>query len=92
MSTQRVPATPPERPNAQQSERALEAVLFDMDGTLVDTEPYWIAAEYRLVAEYGGTWNDAHAHELVGNSLERSEGSGSHAAMNSKGGHGWSRY
>lgn len=47
----------------------LGAVLFDMDGTLVDTEPYWIAAEYALVAEYGGTWNDEHAHNLVGNAL-----------------------
>ncbi|HEY2271158.1 MAG TPA: HAD family phosphatase [Jatrophihabitantaceae bacterium] len=47
----------------------LEAVLFDMDGTLVDTEPYWIAAEYALVESFGGTWSDAHAHALVGNAL-----------------------
>jgi HAD superfamily hydrolase (TIGR01509 family) len=48
---------------------ALEAVLFDMDGTLVDTEPYWIAAEYALVESFGGTWSDEHAHALVGNAL-----------------------
>ena len=47
----------------------LQAVLFDMDGTLVDTEPYWIAAEYALVESFGGVWSDAHAHELVGNAL-----------------------
>ena len=42
------------------------AVLWDMDGTLVDTEPYWIATEYALVAEYGGHWSDEHARSLVG--------------------------
>ncbi len=45
------------------------AVLWDMDGTLVDTEPSWIAAEHDLVARYGGTWTDEHAHALVGNPL-----------------------
>jgi HAD superfamily hydrolase (TIGR01509 family) len=40
-----------------------------MDGTLVDTEPYWIAAEYRLVQSFGGTWSDADAHAVVGNAL-----------------------
>jgi HAD superfamily hydrolase (TIGR01509 family) len=47
----------------------LEAVLFDMDGTMIDTEPYWIAAEYALVEAFGGTWSDEHAHALVGNAL-----------------------
>lgn len=40
-----------------------------MDGTLVDTEPAWNAAEHRLVAAYGGIWSDEHAANLVGNSL-----------------------
>jgi HAD superfamily hydrolase (TIGR01509 family) len=40
-----------------------------MDGTLVDTEPYWVQEEYVLIGEYGGTWNDEHAHALVGNNL-----------------------
>jgi HAD superfamily hydrolase (TIGR01509 family) len=47
----------------------LQAVLFDLDGTLVDTEPYWIAAEYDLVESFGGIWTDRHAHALVGNPL-----------------------
>jgi HAD superfamily hydrolase (TIGR01509 family) len=47
----------------------LKAVLWDMDGTLVDTEPYWIEAEYELVAEHGGTWSREHALNLVGNDL-----------------------
>ncbi|MGB0113259.1 MAG: HAD family phosphatase [Ilumatobacteraceae bacterium] len=44
----------------------LAAVLWDMDGTLVDTEPYWIASEHQLVADHGDTWSDADAHSLVG--------------------------
>ena len=31
------------------------AVLWDMDGTLVDTEPYWMECEHELVREFGGT-------------------------------------
>ena len=46
------------------------AVLWDMDGTLIDSEPYWIAEEHALVESFGGTWTDAHAHALVGNPLE----------------------
>lgn len=45
------------------------AVLWDMDGTLVDTEPYWIAEEHLLVSEFGGHWTDEDAHELIGNAL-----------------------
>jgi len=45
------------------------AVLWDMDGTLVDTEPYWIAAEHELVAAHGGVWTNEHAHALVGSPL-----------------------
>ena len=47
----------------------MQAVLFDMDGTIVDTEPYWIAAEHALVTEHGGVWTAEHAHQLVGNAL-----------------------
>jgi len=46
-----------------------KAVLWDMDGTLVDTEPYWIAAETPLVARFGGTWTHEDALGLVGNDL-----------------------
>ncbi len=45
------------------------AVLWDMDGTLVDTEPYWIREEYALAEKYGGTWSEEHALQLVGNDL-----------------------
>ncbi len=43
------------------------AVLWDMDGTLVDTEPYWFAAERELVGRFGhGDWPDELAHGMVG--------------------------
>jgi len=45
------------------------AVLWDFDGTIVDTEPYWIEAETELIAEYGGTWSHEQAIQLVGNDL-----------------------
>ncbi len=48
----------------------LSAVLWDMDGTLVDTEPYWIESEFEVVDRFGnGGWSDAHAHALVGMDL-----------------------
>jgi HAD superfamily hydrolase (TIGR01509 family) len=49
--------------------RELAAVFWDMDGTLVDTEPYWIRAETALVAAHGGTWTQADAHAIVGSDL-----------------------
>ena len=58
MSTER--NTPLERP---------AAVLWDMDGTIVDTEPYWILAEIELVTSFGGTWTHADGLSLVGNGL-----------------------
>ena len=42
------------------------AVLWDMDGTLVDTEPYWIAAELELAERHGGRWTREDALQLVG--------------------------
>ncbi|MGC5169804.1 HAD family hydrolase [Micromonospora sp. DT81.3] len=48
------------------------AVLWDMDGTLVDTEPYWMAAEYPLVEGFGGTWSHEQGLQLVGLGLEDS--------------------
>ncbi len=49
--------------------RVPAAILMDMDGTLVDTEPYWIATEYALAEEYGGEWSEADAAHLVGSDL-----------------------
>ena len=48
------------------------AVLWDMDGTLIDSEPYWIAAETELCAKFGVAWTQQDGLQLVGNSLESS--------------------
>ena len=40
-----------------------------MDGTLVDTEPYWMRGECALAEKYGGTWSEEHSLNLVGNDL-----------------------
>ncbi|WP_426626323.1 HAD family hydrolase [Leifsonia sp. McL0607] len=42
------------------------AVFWDMDGTLVDTEPYWMASEQELVGSFGGTWTHDDGLLLVG--------------------------
>jgi HAD superfamily hydrolase (TIGR01509 family) len=48
------------------------AVLWDMDGTLVDTEPYWLEAETEMVHAHGGVWSHEDGLQLVGSGLERS--------------------
>lgn len=49
-----------------------DAVLWDMDGTLVDTEPYWMAAETELMAAHGLEWTHEQAMLMVGNTLTKS--------------------
>ncbi|MGV3016168.1 HAD family hydrolase [Rothia sp. 88186D007BW] len=36
----------------------LEAIFFDHDGTLVDTEPLWAEAKTALTAEFGASWTE----------------------------------
>lgn len=45
---------------------ALAAVLFDMDGTVCDTEPAWMASERDIARRHGGTWTEDDALHLVG--------------------------
>lgn len=42
------------------------AVLFDLDGTLVDTEPMWLAGQRRLAEEHGTRWDPLVGEEIVG--------------------------
>lgn len=46
-----------------------DAVLWDLDGTLVDTEPSWLAAEFALARRHGATWSAEHGLTLVGSEL-----------------------
>ena len=45
------------------------AVLWDMDGTLVESEPYFFEVERELVEAHGGSWSTEDALSLVGNDL-----------------------
>ncbi len=56
-------------PPVDQPEAGLQAVLFDMDGILVDSEPLWFEAETAVMARLGGRWADHDQHALVGGSM-----------------------
>lgn len=45
------------------------AVLFDMDGTIVDTEPYFLDSARCVLADHGGRWRNEFDHELRGATL-----------------------
>ncbi|MFM1953541.1 MAG: hypothetical protein RL187_750 [Actinomycetota bacterium] len=47
----------------------MKAALFDMDGTIIDSEPYWMVAERELVESFGGSWSDEQGYALVGSGL-----------------------
>ena len=49
----------------------LGAVLFDMDGLLIDSERLWLEVETEVVEWLGGTWGPEHQERLVGGSLDR---------------------
>ena len=46
------------------------AVLFDMDGLLVDTEPLWSVAQHELADRLGSTWTAEVKAQVVGTRIE----------------------
>ncbi len=48
------------------------AVIFDMDGLLVDSEPLWVASEADLLARHGSVMTEADRVATHGRSIEES--------------------
>src|SRR2546421_248878 len=44
----------------------LSAVIFDLDGVLADSEPWWSEIDAKLLAEYGVTYHGEHHQNVVG--------------------------
>jgi len=44
----------------------IQAVIFDMDGLLVDSEPVWFAARRELLARFGKEWTESDQECLMG--------------------------
>jgi HAD superfamily hydrolase (TIGR01509 family) len=53
---------------------ALQAVLLDMDGTLVDSEGFWWDVEVEVFASLGHTLDETWRHVVVGGPMARSAG------------------
>jgi HAD superfamily hydrolase (TIGR01509 family) len=67
-----VALTQPRLPNGRRIAAAPAAVLFDMDGTLLDSEKVWDVALADLAAWLGGELSDTARRRMVGSSLARS--------------------
>lgn len=48
----------------------IEAVVFDLDGVLIDSEPVWEQVRRDVVAEYGGRWLPDTQRRLMGMSTQ----------------------
>ena len=45
------------------------AVIWDLDGTVIDSEEYWMTAEAEIVASFGGTWTHQDGLDMLGYGL-----------------------
>lgn len=58
------------QPSSHHPTRMLPAaVLWDMDGTLIDSEPSWIKSEIALAHEFGKHWTREQGLQMVGQTL-----------------------
>ena len=51
----------------------MSAILFDMDGTLVDSEPLWLEAEIEVMESVGCNWTQEDQLLCLGGPRERTE-------------------
>lgn len=64
-------APPPARPGqVAPNPGGLRAVLWDMDGLLVDSEPLWTIAETELATRLGRTWTAEVKAAIIGHRLD----------------------
>jgi HAD superfamily hydrolase (TIGR01509 family) len=45
---------------------AIQAVVFDLDGVLLDSEPVWGRVREQVTEELGGRWHDGAQREMMG--------------------------
>jgi HAD superfamily hydrolase (TIGR01509 family) len=50
---------------------SFQAVFFDMDGTFVNSEPHWLAAETELMSEFGHEWDLKDQQFCLGGPLDK---------------------
>ncbi|CAN2196326.1 COG0637 Predicted phosphatase/phosphohexomutase [Candidatus Nanopelagicaceae bacterium] len=48
-----------------------DAVFFDMDGLLINSEPLWLESETQMMAEYGYEWLESDQAACLGGPLDR---------------------
>ena len=51
----------------------MSAILFDMDGTLIDSEPLWLESEIEIMAEFGCHWDQQDQINCLGGPMEKTE-------------------
>jgi len=50
----------------REEHQVIQAVIFDMDGLLVDSEPVWFAARRELFSRFGKRWTSADQERMMG--------------------------
>ena len=53
-------------PSTDTGVRVIKAVVFDMDGVLIDSEPVWERVRRKFVTEHGGQWPQDAQERLMG--------------------------